>query len=49
MAPNPVPVKAALSNIGIIKEYVRQPLVALDDEEKQQLMSVLNNYTFVVK
>ncbi|MBQ4122448.1 4-hydroxy-tetrahydrodipicolinate synthase [bacterium] len=49
MAPNPVPVKAALSNIGIIKEYVRLPLVALDDEEKQQLISVLNNYTFVVK
>ncbi len=45
MAPNPVPVKAALAHIGIIKEYVRKPLVILDNEEKQELLSVLNNYT----
>lgn len=44
MAPNPVPVKAALSKIGIIKEYVRKPLVVLDDKEKQELLSVLQNY-----
>lgn len=44
MAPNPVPVKAALAKIGIIKEYVRKPLVVLDDEEKQELLSVLKNY-----
>lgn len=44
MAPNPVPVKAALAKIGIIKEYVRKPLVILDDEEKQELLSVLKNY-----
>lgn len=46
MAPNPVPVKAALANIGIIKEYVRQPLVMLDIEEKRELLAILNNYTF---
>ncbi len=46
MAPNPVPVKAALSKIGIIKEYVRQPLVILDLEEKKSLEAILNNYTF---
>ncbi len=44
MAPNPVPVKAALAKTGIIKEYVRKPLVVLDDEEKKDLFSVLNNY-----
>ena len=49
MAPNPVPVKAALSHIGIIKEYVRKPLVVLDDEEKQQLYSVLDKYSFNLK
>lgn len=46
MAPNPVPVKAALANIGIIKEYVRQPLVMLDIEERRELLTILNNYTF---
>lgn len=45
MAPNPVPVKAALAHIGIIKEYVRKPLIVLDEEEKKELLSVLNNYT----
>lgn len=44
MAPNPVPVKAALAEIGIIKEYVRKPLVVLDADEKQELLGVLKNY-----
>ncbi len=44
MAPNPVPVKAALAKAGIIKEYVRKPLVCLDNEEIDELFSVLNNY-----
>ena len=46
MAPNPVPVKAALANIGVIKEYVRQPLVMLDSEEKKELQAITNKYTF---
>lgn len=44
MAPNPVPVKAALNYKGIIKEYVRKPLVVLDDTEKKDLFSVLEKY-----
>lgn len=46
MAPNPVPVKAVLANIGVIKEYVRQPLVMLDSEEKKELQAITNKYTF---
>lgn len=46
MAPNPVPVKAALANIGVIKEYVRQPLVMLDSVEKKELQAITNKYTF---
>ncbi|MBQ9245565.1 4-hydroxy-tetrahydrodipicolinate synthase [bacterium] len=46
MAPNPVPVKAALAKLGIIKEYVRKPLVVLDAEEKKELNEVLNKYSY---
>ena len=46
MAPNPVPVKAALAKLGIINEYVRKPLVVLDNDEKEELMSILNKYSF---
>ena len=42
MAPNPVPVKAALSRKGLIEEFVRKPLVTLDAEEKLELFSVLD-------
>ena len=41
MAPNPVPIKAILAHKGLIEEYVRQPLVPLDDSEKKELFSVL--------
>lgn len=34
MVSNPVPVKAALQKRGLIKEYVRKPLVTLSDEQK---------------
>lgn len=44
MAPNPVPVKAALARLGIINEYVRLPLVVLDEDEKKELFSVTDNY-----
>ena len=44
MAPNPVPVKSALSHIGLIKETVRLPLVVLDREEKEELYSIINKY-----
>ena len=42
MAPNPVPVKAALAHKGIIEEYVRRPLVELREEEKSDLFKVLD-------
>ena len=38
MAPNPVPVKAALAYKGIIEEYVRRPLVELTKAEKAELI-----------
>ena len=44
MAPNPVPVKECLSKMGIISNYVRRPLVELDEEEKKELYSVLEQY-----
>ncbi len=47
MAPNPVPIKAILANVGIINEFVRKPLVTLDEQEKNELMSVINEYKLV--
>lgn len=43
MAPNPVPVKACLHKLGLIEEYVRRPLVELDEDEKKVLFEVLDN------
>ena len=48
MAPNPVPVKAALAHIGIIGDYVRQPLVELTPDEKEELFSVVDKYEIAV-
>lgn len=44
MAPNPVPVKECLKQMGIVENYVRRPLVELDEEEKTELYSVLKQY-----
>jgi len=44
MAPNPVPVKAALAKAGIIDEYVRLPLVELTEEQKSELYEVLDSF-----
>lgn len=43
MAPNPVPVKAALEKAGIIKDYVRLPLVELNESQKTELYSALDS------
>lgn len=43
MAPNPVPVKAALARLGLIEEYVRKPLVTLDEAEKKELFKVIDS------
>lgn len=42
MAPNPVPVKAALAHKGIIEEFVRRPLIELTEDEKANLFKVLD-------
>ena len=42
MAPNPVPVKACLAKKGIIEEFVRRPLVTLDEKKKKELFKVLS-------
>ncbi len=42
MAPNPIPVKAALEYKGIIESYLRKPLVTLNDEEKIELFKVID-------
>ena len=43
MAPNPVPVKAALAHKGIIEDVVRRPLVELSDDEKTEIFKVLDS------
>ena len=43
MAPNPVPVKAALAYKGLIEEYVRRPLVELTKAEKADLIFTLDS------
>ena len=43
MAPNPVPVKAALAYKGLIEEYVRRPLVELTKTEKADLIFTLDS------
>lgn len=44
MAPNPVPVKAALAHKNLIAEYVRRPLVELSDDEKIILFSAIDGF-----
>jgi len=41
MAPNPVPVKAALSRMKFIANYVRRPLFELTELERSELFDVL--------
>ena len=43
MAPNPVPVKAALAYKGVIEDYVRRPLVELTKSEKAELIFTLDS------
>lgn len=43
MAPNPVPVKAALAYKEIIEDYVRKPLVELTKAEKAELIFTLDS------
>ncbi len=43
MAPNPVPVKAALCHKGLIEEYLRRPLVELDENQKAELFDAIDS------
>ena len=43
MAPNPTPIKALLSKLDIIQNYVRRPLVELDEQDRLELMECLNS------
>ena len=43
MAPNPVPVKAALAYKELIEDYVRRPLVELTPAEKAELIFTLDS------
>ncbi len=43
MAPNPVPVKAALAHRGLINEHVRKPLTVLNEAEKEELFAVIDS------
>lgn len=44
MAPNPVPVKAALARLGLIEDYVRLPLVELSEQERAELFAVIDEF-----
>lgn len=44
MAPNPIPVKAALAHKGLIEDYVRRPLVEMTDDQKSELFEVLDSF-----
>jgi dihydrodipicolinate synthase/N-acetylneuraminate lyase len=42
-APNPVPVKAALSLMGLATDAVRRPLLPLDDDARERLANLLRS------
>jgi 4-hydroxy-tetrahydrodipicolinate synthase len=42
ISPNPVPVKAALAEMGLIEDVLRQPLLPLADEQRARLLQVLS-------
>jgi 4-hydroxy-tetrahydrodipicolinate synthase len=44
--PNPMPVRAALNELGFVVGKPRLPLVDLTDVEKERLRSVLARYEF---
>lgn len=44
MCPNPVPVKELLSSKGIIENFVRLPLVTMNEAEKKEFYEVVKSY-----
>lgn len=49
MAPNPVPVKAVLSRLKLIENYVRRPLFELNEIERSELFDCLNEVLETLK
>lgn len=43
MAPNPTPIKALLSKLNLIENYVRRPLVELDEKDRLELVECLDD------
>lgn len=43
LAPNPVPVKAALAEMGLIDDHLRQPLLPLAEPERSRFLTVLRD------
>lgn len=43
MAPNPTPIKALLSKLDIIENYVRRPLIELDEKDRLELLECLKS------
>ncbi len=41
MAPNPTPIKALLSKLELVQNYVRRPLVELDEQDRLELLECL--------
>ena len=49
MAPNPVPVKAVLSRLKLIENYVKRPLVELNEIARSELFDCLNEVLVALK
>ena len=49
MAPNPVPVKAVLSRLKLIENYVRRPLFELNEMERSELFDCLSEVLETLK
>jgi 4-hydroxy-tetrahydrodipicolinate synthase len=47
VSPNPVPVKAALAEMGLIEDVLRQPLLPLDEPQRTRLRGVLADLALV--
>ena len=41
MTPNPTPIKALLSKLDVVQNYVRRPLVELDEQDRLNLVECL--------
>ena len=49
MAPNPTPIKALLSKYDIVQNFVRRPLVEVDEQARLELAECLEKVLSKVK